>query len=94
MKEILLNMANHLLIQFCKDYGIECSGTYVKKDGRGFTYSLRDNATGQKIVARITFHKSQVPTYQFDPSGHKKILAGECKICGHYGEDCTGEANQ
>lgn len=64
MKEILFNMANHLLIQFCLDNGIDCSDTYPMKDGRGFSYSLRDGATGQHKIAIVTFHKMQVPTYQ------------------------------
>lgn len=64
MEQILKNMANILLIEFCRANGIDCSGTYTKKNGRGFTYSLRDSATGQVEVAQITFHKSRVPSYR------------------------------
>jgi hypothetical protein len=64
MKEILHNMALDLLTRFCVNHGHDCSNTYVIKDGRGFTYSLRDGTTGEFRGARITFHKSSVPTYQ------------------------------
>lgn len=66
MKQILLNMANHLLIEFCKQQGIDCSGTYCVKDGRGFSYVLNKEKPEDirwSAIARITFHKSQVPTY-------------------------------
>lgn len=66
MNEILLNMANHLLIEYCKERGIDCSGTYCRKDGRGFSYTLRYKQPDHWPVldcARITFHKSSVPTY-------------------------------
>lgn len=61
MEKILLNMANNLLIDFCKTKEINCAGTNIVKDGRGFKYSLRDEE--KKVVAQITFHKSQVPTF-------------------------------
>lgn len=111
MNEILQNMANLLLIDYCRANNIDCSGTYCTKDGRGFSYimrkdkwgcprcagigrvnsfpqseqnnscivapnsdaSLRDLSNGLTSVcgqclngdaiARITFHKSKVPTY-------------------------------
>lgn len=66
MQQILLNMANNLLVEFCVTNGLDCSGTYIVKNGRGFTYSLRDNATGQREIAAITFHKSQVPTFRYN----------------------------
>lgn len=66
MKEILLNMANHLLLEFCIENNIDRGpqGTYTVKDGRGFSYKLVDQTTGQRMFARITFHKSKVPTFQ------------------------------
>lgn len=66
MQVILQNLALWLLIDFCKANGIDCAGTYIKKDGRGFTYSLRDQATGTRIIAQVTFHKNSVPTYAFN----------------------------
>jgi len=65
MEQILKNMALHLLTRFCLDHSIDCSNTYCVKNGRGFTYSLRDGDTGTREIAQITFHKSQVPTYRF-----------------------------
>lgn len=62
MQQILLNMANHLLIEYCLTLSIDCSDTRCIKDGRGFSYSLLRNTNGHS-VARITFHKNQVPTY-------------------------------
>lgn len=70
MKEILHNMARRLLIEHCLETGIDCSGTYSKKDGRGFSYVLcADPHSRPDIdprfpsVARITFHKNSAPTY-------------------------------
>lgn len=71
MNQILMNMALFMLTQFCVENGTDCSGTYIKKDGRGFTYSLRDQETGTRRIAAITFHKSKVPTYTiFDQGGN------------------------
>ena len=65
MELVLRNMANMLLLDFVRRNGIDTgiAGTYCKKDGRGFTYSLRDAETGQKSFATVTFHKSSVPTF-------------------------------
>ena len=70
MNEILLNMANHLLIEYCRAKNIDCSGTYCAKAGRattkGFSYELRKQRPEDvrfPAVARITFHKNQTPTY-------------------------------
>lgn len=70
MKQVLHNMAMILLGDFVREHNIDTGtkGTYVVKDGRGFTYSLRDAETGQKRLASVTFHKSQVPTYSADIS--------------------------
>lgn len=69
MEQVLRNMANYLLIEYCKEHNIDCSATYVTKDGRGFSYCLvvdnnvRPDFPPSCALARITFHKSQVPTY-------------------------------
>jgi len=64
MEKRLHNLALFMLTDFCIEQGIDCSNTYVVKDGRGFTYSLRDGATGAKRAANITFHASNRPTFQ------------------------------
>lgn len=69
MNEILRNMALIELNKFVREHNIDTGtkGTYVVKDGRGFTYSLRDAGKGKRI-ASVTFHKSQVPTFSVDIS--------------------------
>jgi hypothetical protein len=66
MKAILLNLAMIELGKFCRENNINCSGTYTVKAGRGFTYNYVDQATGQIIIASVTFHKSQVPTFTYN----------------------------
>lgn len=66
MNQILLNMANRLLLDFCRDSQIDCSGTRCVKDGRGFAFVLRqENPADARWpdIARITFHKNQHPTF-------------------------------
>lgn len=61
MKEVLFNLALLDATNFCLDNGIDCSGTHLVKDGRGFSYTLmRDDAP----VLGVTFHKSSVPTHR------------------------------
>ena len=62
MKEILHNLANILLIGFCKDEGIDCSGTHIYKYQRRYTYALVKTDTGKAIVT-MTFYKNKVPNY-------------------------------
>ena len=31
------------------------------------------------------------PAAHFDDVPHKAVGVGKCWVCGHYGEDCTGE---
>jgi len=71
MKAILLNLANHMLIEFCLENKIDCSGTVVSKKGRGFTYVLTEHVTGEE-VAQIFFHKMSVPTFTYNP-GFRKL---------------------
>jgi hypothetical protein len=65
MEQVLRNMALIMLTRFCKDHSIDCSGTYCTKDGRGFSYKLVDQETGQRTIARITFKKDAVPVFGF-----------------------------
>ena len=66
MKEILSNIALIDLINFCKNNKIDCSGTHLAKNGRGFAYSLCRDTDGLAITT-VRFHKSQVPTHTINP---------------------------
>lgn len=66
MEQVLKNLANQMLIEYCKAKSIDCSGTYCTKDGRGFSFTLRKQKPEDirwPDIARITFHKNQTPTY-------------------------------
>lgn len=71
MEEILRNLANLDLINFCKEQnippnGYEGEGTNCVKNRRGTNgkqfYSLVSNKT-HRAIASVTFHKRQVPTH-------------------------------
>lgn len=62
MEKILLNLANYLLIEFCKKNNIDCSDTYVEKLPKKFVYYLCKTKT-HKNVLFIEFHKNQAPSY-------------------------------
>ena len=66
MAEILSNLALIDLINFCKEKEIDCSGTHLVKNGRGFKYSLVRDGEGRAIVT-VSFHKSSVPTHFLTP---------------------------
>lgn len=68
MKTTLLNLALIKLNRFCIDQGIPVNGpngegSHVVKREQGFIYDLVSATTG-KPIASVTFHKSQVPTFQ------------------------------
>ena len=67
MKNILLNLALIDLINFCKTNNIDCSGTHIVKNSRGFAYSLVRDNVGLAIVS-VVFHKSSVPTHSINPN--------------------------
>lgn len=60
MRKILENLALIHLTNFCKQHKIDCSGTHLIKNGRGFSYSLVKNETP---ILSVTFHKNSVPTF-------------------------------
>lgn len=62
MKEILYNLALLDAINFCRENKIDCSGTYLYKYPRRFTYALCRQKDGQAILT-TTFYKSSVPTH-------------------------------
>lgn len=62
MKEILFNLALIDTLNFCKENKIDCSGTHLVKNGRGFKYGLVKDTTGKSIVT-VCFNKNSVPTH-------------------------------
>lgn len=48
-------------INYCKEQGMDCSGTHLVKYPRRFTYALVKDETGKAIIT-TTFYKSSVPT--------------------------------
>lgn len=63
MKDILLNIANRELLAFCKENGVDPSGTYAEKAGRGYKYNLIKQSTGQMLVS-VTFTKNNTPDFR------------------------------
>lgn len=66
MNEILFNLALIDATNFCTENGIDCAGSHLVKDGRGFSYTLIHGASGRPIVT-VTFHKSSVPSHLVYP---------------------------
>lgn len=66
MNEILFNLALIDATNFCKDNGIDCAGSHLVKDGRGYSYTLIHSESGRRIVT-VTFHKTSVPTHLVYP---------------------------
>ena len=62
MLEILLNLANLMLIDYCQRTNIDCSGTYCYKMGRGFKFGLRSERISETI-ATVTFTKNSRPIF-------------------------------
>lgn len=60
MKEVLSNLANFMLVQYCRENQIDCSGTHIVKAKRGYFYCLVVNNNGEQI-ASITFYKNKPP---------------------------------
>ena len=61
MKEILFNLALIDAVNFCKEKGIDCSGTHLVKEPRKYEYSL-NKENGHQLV-KVMFHKNSVPTH-------------------------------
>lgn len=75
MKDILQTQANLQLLDFCIQSGIDPSGSYVKKIGRGFTYGLAQESDG-KVFVQITFKKRAVPEFWWGDAARKRGMAG------------------
>lgn len=66
MNEILLNLAHLMLLNYCREHNINTSGTYCRKQCRGFSYLLWKNDPDDPhcpAIARVTFHKNKMPTF-------------------------------
>lgn len=62
MELILLNLANRELLEFCKENGIDPSGTIVQKYKRGANFGLFKQLTGERIAA-VEFTKNSSPSF-------------------------------
>lgn len=63
MELILLNLAHRELLGFCKENGIDPSGSHVVKTGRGYTYSLIRDELGRELVG-VTLSKNSTPSFR------------------------------
>lgn len=63
MKEILFNLAMLDVLSFCKENNIDCSGTYLYKCKRGFTYILAKESKDdyKRGILSVTFYKNRIP---------------------------------
>lgn len=68
MQDVLLNMANRELLEFCKENNINPSGTHVEKMGRGFRYKLvRDGHPLTTVpYVSVLFSKNNTPQFTMD----------------------------
>jgi len=68
MQDVLLNLANRELLAFCKENGIDPSGTHVEKMGRGFRYKLvvDDNPLTTVPYVSVLFSKNNTPQFTTD----------------------------
>lgn len=61
MNEILFNLALIDATEFCRKNNIDCSGTHLVKNSRGFKYSLVNEK--DKMLVTVEFHKNSVPSH-------------------------------
>lgn len=62
MKEVLFNLALIDSLKFCQEQNIDCSGTYLYKYPRKYTYALVRNIDGKALVT-TSFSKDSVPKH-------------------------------
>lgn len=62
-QEILRNLALFQLTDYCRDSGIDCSGSHVVKSGRGYAYHLAYTDTSLPIVS-VTYTRNTPPIFQ------------------------------
>lgn len=80
MKDVLLNLANRELLEFCRENGIDPSGTHVEKMGRGYRYRLiRDEEPFTTVpYVSVLFSKNNTPQFTMDDNA-KAQRAGKIK---------------
>lgn len=82
MQDVLLNLANIHLLEYCTQHGIDPSGSHIKKVGPGYYYSLLSDETDDELVS-VTFFKSAVPRYSLHDlavsRGAEIIGSGRCE---------------
>ena len=62
MKQHLINLAQILMLDKCKELNIDCSGSCTIKHPRKQEYTLKKQ-DADKPILMIIFHKSGVPIY-------------------------------
>lgn len=75
MDKILLNLANIHLLEYCRQMGIDPSGSYVRKMRRGYVYGLC-NQSDDRVFAQVTFKKSAVPEYWWGDAARERGMVG------------------
>ena len=73
MQDILRNLASIHLLAYCKENGVDPSGTHTEKKGRGFTYALVDSSNGDYII-HLTFTKYSTPRFVHYPAIADRII--------------------
>ena len=71
MQDVLLNLANFMLLDYCKEEGIDPSDSHVIKNRRGFVYSLINNSD-EKVFCSITFTKNSRPSYWWGMAAYQR----------------------
>lgn len=62
MNKILYNLALINAMNYCKTKGIDCSGTYLVKTPRKFTYTLVKNNKHNTPLISTTYYANQIPS--------------------------------
>ena len=62
MKDVLKNLANLAMIDFCIENKIDCAGSACIKHTRGFKFALVSIETGKNIVS-VEFTKNSCPKF-------------------------------
>lgn len=75
MQDVLMNLANLQMLQYCKEQGIDPSDSYVAKTDRGFVYGLKNNSDNRTFV-QVTFTKNSVPRFWWGDAARERGMVG------------------